>query len=80
MAYTDDAVLAKLSALNETQESIVSRPSPCKHPHLNLSLGHCCPMGDVSQVRTRLSWLLLYCANLMAGDMPTERASSGFSD
>ena len=24
MAYTDDAVLAKLSALNETQESIVS--------------------------------------------------------
>jgi len=23
MAYTDDAVLAKLSALNETQESIV---------------------------------------------------------
>lgn len=24
MAYTDDAVLAKLSALNETQESIVT--------------------------------------------------------
>ena len=24
MSYTDDAVLAKLSALNETQESIVS--------------------------------------------------------
>lgn len=24
MAYTDDAVLSKLSALNETQESIVS--------------------------------------------------------
>jgi hypothetical protein len=26
MAYTDEAVLAKLSALNETQESIVSLP------------------------------------------------------
>lgn len=28
MAYNDDAVLAKLSALNETQESIVSGPCP----------------------------------------------------
>lgn len=28
MAYTDDAVLAKLSALNETQESIVSPLPP----------------------------------------------------
>jgi hypothetical protein len=29
MAYTDDAVLAKLSALNETQESIVSLFPAC---------------------------------------------------
>jgi hypothetical protein len=28
MAYNDDAVLAKLSALNETQESIASYPVP----------------------------------------------------
>lgn len=31
MAYTDDAVLAKLSALNETQESIVSMPCSLWH-------------------------------------------------
>lgn len=33
MAYTDDAVLAKLSALNETQESIVSLDSLLSSPN-----------------------------------------------
>jgi hypothetical protein len=37
MAYTDDAVLAKLSALNETQESIVST-CPGRVPSPNLML------------------------------------------
>ncbi|TAQ90930.1 hypothetical protein B7494_g749 [Chlorociboria aeruginascens] len=40
MAYTDDAVLAKLSALNETQESIVStlrRAFPFKYANTDIS-------------------------------------------
>lgn len=58
MAYTDDAVLAKLSALNETQESIVSiylhgyavvlvLPSS----NMDCSAGHRCTMGYVPSVR-----------------------------
>ena len=47
MAYTDDAVLAKLSALNETQESIVTvaqwvmfhrYETKMNHPHGNMQL------------------------------------------
>ena len=55
MAYTDDAVLAKLSALNETQESIVSGPPPAQTTTLILTLtGHRRPMGNVPQVRKRV--------------------------
>lgn len=39
MSYTDDAVLAKLSALNETQESIVST---CQSVYLLWTAAHVC--------------------------------------
>lgn len=50
MAYNDDAVLAKLSALNETQESIVSTAlaSEAMNARLIRFLGHCRSMDYVS--------------------------------
>lgn len=84
MAYNDDAVLAKLSALNETQESIVSivlASQVIKNRKTNLiyrllSLNGSCFIGREMNFITSS----FICTNLICyvGDMPIVRDNFGF--
>lgn len=86
MSYNDDAVLAKLSALNETQESIVSWPCPLLCLLLSILLSILTrSQVTVAQwvmfhrsVRKRLSPLRRYhCTDPAVGDTQIELASCG---
>jgi hypothetical protein len=86
MAYTDDAVLAKLSALNETQESIVSPPFCCLAEHSRLSDSNL----DISLQVTVAQWVMFHryaiipleplachISDFQTGDTQTALDSSG---
>lgn len=66
MAYTDDAVLAKLSALNETQESIVTVAQWVMFHRYEAQTKHPSVTGCIILTQ-------------QTGDMQIERASCGFS-